>query len=326
MIIECIECKSLISDKALICPSCGYPYKIYDYLNKNINVSLRDILFKELYDMWLNEHKHYVSSNRIVTYHVAYKHASYLHNMKVKDIKCVHIKQVINSIDREPTKKTVKILLNMLFDYALENEIVDKNYARITKINADFNKVYKPHRALKQDEIKIVYDNRYLNVAKMILIQCYTGLRPGELMDIRINNVHLDEYYMIGGLKTKAGINRTIPIHPFIYEYIKYFYENSIKYNNEYLIFNDHHKHLTYKNYLLKFKDFCLKYNIYDLRPHDCRKYFITIAKKVKMDEYALKRIVGHEISDITEKVYTERSIDWLKEEMNKIPNLDFEV
>ena len=46
------------------------------------------------------------------------------------------------------------------------------------------------------------------------------------------------------------------------------------------------------------------------------------IAKKYKLDEYAIKRIVGHAISDITESVYTERDIEWLHEEISKIPVL----
>ena len=37
------------------------------------------------------------------------------------------------------------------------------------------------------------------------------------------------------------------------------------------------------------------------------------------MDEYALKRIVGHAIKDITENTYTDRPISWLREEIEKI-------
>ena len=38
-----------------------------------------------------------------------------------------------------------------------------------------------------------------------------------------------------------------------------------------------------------------------------------------KIDEYALKYIVGHAIQDVTERVYTKREISWLIEEMQKI-------
>lgn len=49
------------------------------------------------------------------------------------------------------------------------------------------------------------------------------------------------------------------------------------------------------------------------------RHTFITKAKACNMDEYILKLIVGHSIEDITEKVYTHRTIEQLKAEMDKI-------
>ncbi len=54
-------------------------------------------------------------------------------------------------------------------------------------------------------------------------------------------------------------------------------------------------------------------------RPHDPRKTFITRAKKCGMDEYSLKRLVGHRIQDITESTYTERDIEWLRKDIEKL-------
>ena len=53
---------------------------------------------------------------------------------------------------------------------------------------------------------------------------------------------------------------------------------------------------------------------------HDCRKTFVTHAKEAGVDEYAIKRLVGHRIQDLTERVYTDRSIEWLRTELEKIP------
>lgn len=44
------------------------------------------------------------------------------------------------------------------------------------------------------------------------------------------------------------------------------------------------------------------------------------MAKKYKVDEYAIKYMVGHAINDITEKVYTQREVGWLIEELEKVP------
>lgn len=45
----------------------------------------------------------------------------------------------------------------------------------------------------------------------------------------------------------------------------------------------------------------------------------LFLRKKCGVDEYAIKYIIGHSISDVTEKVYTERELDWLKTEIEKI-------
>ena len=43
------------------------------------------------------------------------------------------------------------------------------------------------------------------------------------------------------------------------------------------------------------------------------------MAKKAKMDEYALKEIVGHSVKDITESTYTVRDLEWLRDDLQKI-------
>lgn len=283
---------------------------------------LKELSFIQLYEKWFDEKKNTIAHSRCVTYQATIKHLKDIWAMKLIDIKPLHIKDVLNSIDSSSTKKNAKILMNQVFDYAVENEIVDKNYSRLTKIYADLNKVEHPHRSLTDEEINIILNNQNDPIAQMILIQCYTGMRPGEFVDIKLNNVYLEESYIIGGKKTKAGIDRIIPIHDCIYPLIKQYYEYSQSINSDYLILNSHDSHMTYRNYLILFNQFCDIHNITDLRPHDCRKYFVTKAKEYNLDEYAIKRIVGHQIRDITESVYTERSLEWLKKEINKIPSL----
>ena len=45
----------------------------------------------------------------------------------------------------------------------------------------------------------------------------------------------------------------------------------------------------------------------------------MTLAKRYAVNEYAIKRIVGHVIDDLTERVYTERPMEWLSDEIEKI-------
>lgn len=157
----------------------------------------------------------------------------------------------------------------------------------------------------------------------MVLIQCYSGWRPGELCDLKVADVDLEHRAITGGKKTKAGINRTVPIHPRIYDLVQARYQKAIEINSPYL-FNQVSKG---KNTRVRYASFEAKLlaavQELGLNPehsgHDGRVHFVTSAKKAKVDEYALKRMVGHYISDLTERVYTARSTEWLQSEIEKI-------
>ncbi len=53
--------------------------------------------------------------------------------------------------------------------------------------------------------------------------------------------------------------------------------------------------------------------------PHETRHIFISQAKKCQINDYILKIIIGYEIRDVTERVYTHRTIEELRKEMIKI-------
>lgn len=55
-------------------------------------------------------------------------------------------------------------------------------------------------------------------------------------------------------------------------------------------------------------------------RAHDPRMTFITRAKKAGIDDNAVKKLVGHSIRDITESAYTERDIEWLRKDIERLP------
>ena len=92
--------------------------------------------------------------------------------------------------------------------------------------------------------------------------------------------------------------------------------------NNAIAIFNDINgqqgTYMTYDKYRKRFQKVMDRLKMTH-RPHETRHTFITKAKACNVDEYILKLIVGHAIEDITEKVYTHRTMEQLKSEMEKI-------
>ena len=75
---------------------------------------------------------------------------------------------------------------------------------------------------------------------------------------------------------------------------------------------------LTYDKYRGRFSKVMTSLKL-SHRPHETRHTFISLAKMCHMDEYILKLIVGHAITDITEKTYTHRTIEQLQKEICKI-------
>lgn len=288
----------------------------------------KDFTVKELYDIWSKEYFDKLkndSSKRTIK--SSWSRCSSVERMRVKDIRARHIKGCMDEAPSPGMKSRIKSMFNIMLDYALEYELVDKNYARTFNVSDDIKeeteKTKKSHIAFSNDEMNTLWHNIDIPYVDIILIQSYSGLRPQEIGLVKIENVYLDKGYMIGGMKTKAGVNRIIPIHDKIKDLVVAKYNEAISLGSKY-IFNctDSNKglKLTYDKYEYRFMKVIELLDLNpDHRPHDPRKTFTTMAKKYKVDEYAIKYIVGHSITDITEKVYTERNTEWLIEEMSKI-------
>ena len=155
----------------------------------------------------------------------------------------------------------------------------------------------------------------------MVLIGIYSGFRPQELAVLRVEDIDLEAQTMTGGLKTDAGRNRIVPIHSRIRELVEKNYEKAAALGSP-TLFNDENGQqgmsLTYDKYRGRFNKIRKRFSL-DHRPHDTRHTFITLAKEAGVNEYILKLIVGHAIVDVTEKVYTHRTIEELRAEIEKI-------
>lgn len=284
--------------------------------NKDPYERSTSMTLEELYVEWSEKYfKTLSSDSSIRTIKSAWKHCEELRKYNVSAIRPRHIKGCIESQSSPNIKARIKSLMNIMLDYALEYEIVAKNYARDFNLDENIKiekeKSRREHLSFTDEEMSILWNNSENIIVKMILIQCYTGFRPKELIELKTRNVKLDENIIIGGMKTKAGTDRVVPIHKKIKEHVK----NFVNQDSEYL-FPD----MTYDKYNYRFERIVDKLNLDKRhRPHDPRKHFITMAKKYNVNEYAIKRIVGHSITDITEKIYTERNLEWMQEEINKI-------
>lgn len=299
----------------------------------------------ELYENWTAKYLENLSDGGKRTITSAWAYCSSVYDMRAKDVRARHIKGCMEEGFRietrgnkkgqkvfptAGTKARIKSLFNLMFDYALEYDIVDKNYARTFEISEDIIKEKEEskrgHIIFSNSELQTLWDNvDKIKYVDWILIQCYMGWRPQELAILRLADVDIENWTITGGMKTDAGKQRTVPIHSKIKELVQRNYVFAKSIDSDYLLNAKGQTHagswkLTYDKYANRFSQVIKQLSLNENhRPHDPRKTFVTMAKKSGMDDNAIKAIVGHKAQDITESAYTERDIEWLRSDIEKI-------
>lgn len=196
-----------------------------------------------------------------------------------------------------------------------------------TSTTIEIEKTRNPHIPFSDTELERLWKNlNEIKYVDILLIQCYMGWRPKELGLIELKNVDLKKHSIMGGIKTAAGIDRTVPIHSKILNLVERRYSEATALGSHFL-FNCtdpkskyDYSPFSYDRYKTRFNNIIKKLGLNpEHRPHDGRAHFVTNAKRYKVDEYAIKYMVGHSITDVTEKIYTKRDSKWLHEEIEKI-------
>lgn len=208
----------------------------------------------------------------------------------------------------------IKTVLNQMYQYAIKKEIVEKNYAAL----ADWEWIESEgtsHTPFTDDEIKKLWDNADMEDVDLILMMIYTGFRASEFIGLENLNVHLEEKYVIGGMKTDAGTDRTVALNDKIFPLFK------ARYNKKrYLVLNNKNTKFTYGMFYADTWTRIMKQmGMEHHSPHDTRHTFASLLDRAGANKVCIKLLMGHSIQDITDGVYTHKTIDDLLLAVNLI-------
>ncbi len=301
-----------------------------EYNKDPYELATRKVTFDECYNTWaVKHHEKYVVSGKILT--AIYKYCAPIKHMAMVNIKLKHLQDVMDSVKDKSIslQSNLKTIFLKTYRYALENDIVQKNYASFVTINPTPPKKDINSKFFTKDEIKAVFDNidwtsvmiqkkdkarANVKLVDSIITMLYTGVRIGELLNIKLSDIDIEARIIhIAGTKTKAA-NRIVPIHKELVPYLQNRMNTSKKYLFE--IFDDK---ITLFRYYHKFFYPFAKHIGITHTPHTLRHTFISImdTNGVSAESVVLKRIVGHANKTITEH-YTHKDIDALIEAIDK--------
>lgn len=290
------------------------------YNNDPYDLKAKRLTFSEVYELWMEEYAPTLKNDSgIRTMRSAYNHVPELHDMIFADIQIGHLEQYLDREDLSASiKGKIKSMFNAMYGWAMRHKVVKEDLAKIMK-KADFSFEQKHHDPFTDADIAALEAHRG-TFADFPLICTFAGWRPSELLELRVSDIDLEAWTMQGGMKTKAGENRIVPIHPRIRGIIEDRVQRAKADGVDFLFYDDQKVPLNYDRIRTRWRPCMEALGITGKTPHAGRVKFVTMAKLYGMDEYILKRIVGHAIKDVTEAVYTRREIDQLHKEIQKIP------
>ena len=298
-----------------------------EYNKEPFDIDTKKIKFADIYGiLWENNFSKMGKSSQ-ASYRAAFKKCEPLHNMPVISIKKAQMQDIMEKTSNmsKASQNAIKVLLRAIFKYCLENDIVKKDYSAFVEYTAvDKESTRSPFTV---SEVKNLWANLsyvaspesdgFLSQEWLdtILIMIYTGIRINELLDIKVEHVHLDKRFInLHGTKTKAA-RRIVPIHKDI---LPFFEKRIALQSSEWVFPGNDNARLSYSTYKYTFFNKMIKDFKFNHKPHDCRHTFATFAAKSQMDWLLVKRIMGHTSKDLTESVYTHSFIEDIVKEIDK--------
>lgn len=224
---------------------------------------------------------------------------------KFRDIKVTDYYKILNNLEvTNGTKNNIIKFFKAIDRTAYRFDIATrKETDKLTYFKKEVPKERKP---FTEEEIKKLWNNQSQEDVDLVLILLYTGLRSGELAEIKLENINLDEDYIIGGFKTEMGTNRYIPIHSRIKPLIKQRIQRAK---------NDTLLNYSSKQLRVRFKKALTKLNINHV-PHECRHTFITRLDNAGANRNCINLIVGHKGNNVGERIYTHKTKQQLHDTM----------
>ena len=275
------------------------------------------MIFREWIFVWLNTYK--LGTIKQHSFHqlelLVRKIPDDLLDKELEDIKPMHLQEFVNkfsSVASKSYKDKMRVMLHGIFATALENELITRDPSK----KLSFPQVIeKPRESFSEAEMRKIFsyawDYSYPRIAIAVMVLLFTGLRRGELLGLKWNDVTDDTLTvrrsvyqekgkpMVEDYKAKTASSlRTVPLLPELSHLIR-----TLPRKGEYIFGTRSgtlwHPRNFSRDYNSFFKALRTEFpEIRSLSPHSCRHTFATLTLSSGTDVRTVQQLLGH--SDIT--------------------------
>lgn len=201
------------------------------------------------------------------------------------------------------TLENARAALGLVYKYGIPRGYVpanvsgEPNLSKFLRINATGG-AHKP--GLNTQELEAVRQQiGKTPYADYVYAHCYLGFRPSALLKLRVEDYNAQERAFVGGIKTAAGIGRTVTVSPKIQSIV----DGLIGDRTTGAVFYDQATGgpLSIRRYREEFYNVLAAAGVQEisppphrLTPHSCRHTFATMAKRIDAPTKDKLSLIGH--------------------------------
>ena len=277
---------------------------------KNGPLSVPEISMDKVFTEWSEGYQNRIGVSTMAGYKAAFKH---YHEISLRPISTIRPAELQAQIDActagKRTKQLMKVVAGLIWKYALDNDLVTKNITANLYTGNDATSTRDPFTDLELQRLRQAVGSE--PYADYVVALCYTGFRPGELLELTKASYHPDGGYLIGGGKTEAGTNRIVTVPPAIADIIeaRAAAPGDLLFPN--LKTGGQMSHEYFRKYC--FDPLMKKLGITDRVPYSCRHTYSNLIKRAPGDTGDKARLMGHTDYTFTQERYQSSALDDLR-------------
>ena len=216
----------------------------------------------------------------------------------------------------------IKCLASHLYTFAMRDDVVNKNYADFIEL-PDKNETNAT--AFTDTQLELIRQNiNKIPYCDYVYALCYLNFRVTEFLTLTRDSFKKEKldtgetvYYFVGGLKTEAGKDRIVPIHPNVLSIVK----KCIAKRGQTVFCRADGSSMN-KDY---FREYCF-YPVMDAlgfertyQPRSCRRTFSTRMSAAGAKGENIAKLMGHTSYDVDVKYYIKQELKTLYDDVTKM-------
>lgn len=277
------------------------------------DVDRAKITLQELFDLWKEKKAPKLGESNRQSLCSAFKHCSKLVNKPYKMIRSYQMQETIDGCGKGySTQGAIKNLWGHLDHFALELDIINRCYSELIT-SAPIPPTSRV--PFSNEEIHTLWEHQAEPWVDSVLIFIYSGWRITEMLKLKAEDVNLTENTMQGGIKTKAGKGRIVPIHSFIRPLV----ETRMGEGGPRLL-NYEGKAISESKYRELWGEVMARYGMNHV-PHEARHTFESLLDSAGANRKCIDLMMGHTSKDTGNRVYNHKTIEELSLNIELITN-----